>query len=96
MRVLYDLIHARAAQTWHESINIDNFNRWAKHWIDTAIEIENEFARAGLFDTDAAIRKIIEEQSEIAKLDYYDPARDDPKAYADDYIPFEGSTKVKI
>jgi hypothetical protein len=62
LRVLYDLIHARAAEQWHESINVDNFNRWAAHWLQTAMAIEEEFQQEGLYDTAEALDKIIAQQ----------------------------------
>lgn len=39
MRALYDVVYARAAQNWHESINRENFGRWAEHWVNSAKDI---------------------------------------------------------
>jgi len=68
LRVLYDLIHARAAQEWHESINKDNYNRWAEHWVDTAIAIKDEFMNQGLFDTAKVIDNIILQQTKYKNV----------------------------
>lgn len=62
MKVLYELVTARAAQTWTDPVNSTNFNLYAAHWIETARAISDEFARAGLGETAVALLEIARQQ----------------------------------
>lgn len=67
MRVLYDLIHIRAAQNWHGPINQDNFKSYASYWIRTARDIASEFDKEGLTETAIAISNIANQQESLIK-----------------------------
>lgn len=62
MKVLYELIHARAAQTWFEPINSTNYNEYAAHWIETAKVLANEMEEIELPETAKVLRSIAEQQ----------------------------------
>ena len=66
MKALYEMIHARAMQTWMGAINRESYDKWAKHWIGCAVNIESEMKGAGLLDTAAELRKIIDVQSKYS------------------------------
>lgn len=62
MKVLYELIHARAAQDWTDPINVTNYNLYAAHWIETARLLANEFVALGLDDTAKFLNDIADQQ----------------------------------
>ena len=62
MKVLYELIHARAAQDWTDPVNVTNYNLYAAHWIETARLLANEFEENELPETAKALRLIAEQQ----------------------------------
>jgi hypothetical protein len=67
MKVLYEMINARAMQTWMSSaINRHNYDDWVKHWIGCARNIEDELCAENLPDTAFHVGKIIEEQSKYS------------------------------
>jgi hypothetical protein len=66
MRILYDMIHARAAQHWMEPLNRGNYDQWVKHWLGTAESIHSEMLMEGLLDTASHLRKIIDLQSKYS------------------------------
>lgn len=58
---LTDTIHLRAQNSWASGpVTKENYNLWARHWIDCAKIWREELASEGLADTVAAIDKIIE------------------------------------
>lgn len=62
MKVLYELIHARAAQDWTDPINVTNYNLYAAHWIETARIIAKEFQNNELPETAKALELIAQQQ----------------------------------
>lgn len=65
MKVLYDLIHYKANQTWqnaHNSvtITIDNFEVWRDCWINTARLIQAQMQLEGLAETAKEMGRIID------------------------------------
>lgn len=62
MKVLYELITARAAQEWTDPVNSTNFNLYAVHWIETARLVSQEFHDIGLTDTATMLHEIARQQ----------------------------------
>lgn len=65
MKILYDIIHARAAKDFDQAISIANYKVWANHWIDSAKTIANEFEASNLHETAKAVRDIIAVQEKF-------------------------------
>jgi hypothetical protein len=58
MKPLYELITARAMQSWTDPINSTNYILYTAHWIETARALVKEFESIGLQDTAKALDDI--------------------------------------
>jgi hypothetical protein len=62
MKILYEDINREAKQTFHGEITIENYDKWAQHWLETAAKIKSKFEDEGLVETAIHIQNIIDEQ----------------------------------
>lgn len=67
MKILYEMINAKAGNTFRETITLENFNSFIIHWIGVARQLQHEFREEGLIETANRLESIIKIQQKILK-----------------------------